>query len=164
MALDPEPAADIGRDAAHPRLGKAQHMRRLAPHPVHDLGRRPDRHRIGAAVVFGDDAPAFHRHRGVAVMDKAAFQAMRRGGERGLDIAFADRELADLVAAEVLVKQHGVGRDRALRVDDRGQRVEVERDEFGGVLGGVAAVGDDDGDRLADKPHLVVGEQWLGRD
>jgi hypothetical protein len=60
MPLEPEAPADVESDAAHPRLGKAQHRGRLAAHPVHDLGRRPDRHRIRARVVGADHAAAFH--------------------------------------------------------------------------------------------------------
>ncbi len=38
MALAAEPAADIGRDDAHPLLGEAEDEGRLAAQPMHDLG------------------------------------------------------------------------------------------------------------------------------
>ena len=38
VALDAEAAAHIEREAAHPRLGKPQHRRRLAAHPMDHLG------------------------------------------------------------------------------------------------------------------------------
>ena len=49
--------------------------------------------------------------------------------------------------------------ERVLDVDDRGERVEVELDELGGVLGDVRGLGDDDRDRLADEAHVAVGER-----
>ncbi len=163
MSLDPEPAADIERDAAHPRLRHPQHMRRLAADPVHDLGRRPDRHRVAAAVVLGDDPAAFHRHRGVTVVDELPLEPARRGGKRPGDIALRDRELADQIGAEVIVQDRRPGSDRLLDIDGGGQGIEIDRHELSRVLGGVAAVGDDDGESLADKPHLVMREQRLRR-
>ena len=45
VALAAEAAADIERDEAHALLGEAEDRGDLAAHPMHDLGRRPDRHR-----------------------------------------------------------------------------------------------------------------------
>ena len=100
MPLAAKPAADIERDAAHPRLGQAEQRSGLAPHPMHNLGRRPDRRRLGAPVVGGDDPAALHRHRGVAVMVEAALEAVRGAGERRLDIAAADRKRADQIGVD----------------------------------------------------------------
>ena len=47
-------------------------------------------------------------------------------------------------------------RQRGLRVDDGGQRLVLDVDEFGGVLALVALVGEHDGDRLADEAHDVA--------
>ena len=63
MALAAEAAADIERQAAHPRLGQAEERGGFAAHPMHHLRRGPDRHRIGARIVGADDAAALHRHR-----------------------------------------------------------------------------------------------------
>ena len=75
MPLDAKAAADVERDAAHPRFGQPQDRRGLAPHPVNHLGRGPDRHRVGARIIGADDAAALHRHGGVAVMIEAALAA-----------------------------------------------------------------------------------------
>ncbi len=48
--------------------------------------------------------------------------------------------------------------ERRRAVGDRGQRLEVDVDQRGRVLGDVAAVGDHQRDRLADEAHLVLGE------
>ncbi len=82
MPLAAKAAADIEGDAAHPRLGHAEQASRLAAHPVHHLGRRPDRHCVGTPVVFGDHPARLHRHRGVAVVIEAALEAMRCAGHR----------------------------------------------------------------------------------
>ena len=63
---------------------------------------------------------------------------------------------------------HGVGREAPRAVDDmlgvgrggdevdaRVARVEVDLDELAGVLGDVAALGHDEGDRLADVAHVA---------
>ena len=44
-------------------------------------------------------------------------------------------------------------------VDDRGERVVLDVDEIGGVLGDVAIVGDDERDEIADEADLVLGER-----
>ena len=49
---------------------------------------------------------------------------------------------------------HGVA-----RADHRGQRLDVERHRFGGVLGLRDGFGDHAGDRIADVTHLVAGER-----
>ena len=73
VPLEAEAAADIRRDAADAGFRQPQHGRSLAPYPMHDLGARPDRHRIRARVMDADDAAAFHGSGGVAMMMKAAF-------------------------------------------------------------------------------------------
>ena len=46
-----------------------------------------------------------------------------------------------------------------LRIDERGQRVVFDEDQFGGVDSAGSGFGDDDRDDLADVPHDVRGEQ-----
>ena len=53
--------------------------------------------------------------------------------------------------------------ERALVVDERVGRFDVDDDRVDRVLGAVARVGDDHGDRLADAAHVAVGEQRNGR-
>ena len=74
VAFAAKAAADIERDAAHARFRQAQKRGRLAPNPVHHLGRGPDRHRVGARIIGADDAAAFHRHGGIAMVIEAALQ------------------------------------------------------------------------------------------
>ena len=163
MPLQPEASADVERDAAHARLGQAQHRGRLAAHPMHDLGRRPDRHRIRARVVRADDAAAFHGRGRIAMMIKAPLQPVRRARERGFDVALADGEGADQVGVESVVHDRGFRAQCLLRVDDGGERIEIETDQLRGILGRVPALGHDDGDGLADVADLVMREKRLLR-
>ncbi len=43
-------------------------------------------------------------------------------------------------------------------IGDRRQRLEIDLDQRGGVLGEIAAVGHHDRDRLADEADFVLGE------
>src|SRR5262249_59541740 len=95
MPLDAETATDVEREAAHARLRKLQHRRRLAPDPMHDLGGRPDRHRIRTRVMHSDHAAAFHRRGGITVMMKASLHPAWRSRERGNHVYLAHRERAD---------------------------------------------------------------------
>ena len=47
-------------------------------------------------------------------------------------------------------------------VGDGGQRFVVDVDEVDGVLGDVPALGDDEGDRVADELHLALGQRRAG--
>ncbi len=42
VVLDPETAADVGRDAADESLGQSHELRDVPPQGVHGLTRRPD--------------------------------------------------------------------------------------------------------------------------
>ncbi len=79
--------------------------------------------------------------------------------ERRGDVAVAAREREDLVAGAV--ERRGVALDRARRVEDDVERLELRVDELRRVLGGVRVVGHDDRDGLADVAHGAVGEDGL---
>ena len=59
------------------------------------------------------------------------------------------------------MERRGVALDRARRVEHDVERLDLQVDELGRVLGGVGVVGDDDGDRLADVADGAVGEHGL---
>ena len=156
VALAAEAAADIERDAAHPRLRQAEQRGGLAPYPMHDLGRGPDRRGVGARIVGADDAAAFHRHRGVAVVIEAPLQAMRRARHRAIGIATADRKFSDQIGLQAVVHDRTVRPPRRLGIDHRRQFFQVPSDELGRVFGMVAAFRGDDRDCLADMSNFVM--------
>ena len=85
------------------------------------------------------------------------------GGECGVDVAGLEAAAHEHVVGRLLVDHRGAaGSARRARVDDRRQRIAVEDDEVGGVLGEVAVGGDDRGDRLAVEADPVAGEERLG--
>ena len=65
------------------------------------------------------------------------------------------------LAGDVCVNAGGVLVERRFDIDDRGQRLVLDLDEAGRVLGQVAAVRHDEGHRLADEADLVRGEGAL---
>ena len=71
-------------------------------------------------------------------------------------------ELGDDVRAVVLVHER-VGVLGRRVVDDRGERLVVDVDELGRVLGEVPALGDHERDRVADEAHLALGERRARR-
>ena len=94
---------------------------------------------------------------------EAALEPVRRARQRGVDIALADAELADQVGADMVVQHRRAGRSAASGSTTAGSGSRSTVDQLGGVFGQIAALGHDDRDRLADMPHLVVGEQRLLR-
>ena len=108
---------------------------------------------------MGEPAPALHRVRAAAMLEQGFGEHVRRARERPVDLAVSHVELGDQVVGRV-----AMGRRRAVgqgcpAVRDRRQDVVVDLDQRRRVLGDIAVVGDDDGDRLADMGHLVVGER-----
>ena len=63
---------------------------------------------------------------------------------------------------QVIADDRGPGIHRTARVDHRGQRLVLHVDQFEGVPGGVAVLGDHERHLLALEPHLVGGQHGLG--
>ena len=163
VPLEAETPADVEREAAHARLGHAQYPCRFAANPMDDLSRTPDRHGVGARLVQGHDAAAFHGRGRVAMRIEAPLQPMRGRSKRGLDIALFHHELTDQVRAE-LCRARSRLRARA-PVPDRPRqvRLQVQPARVGCIFRSVPALGQDDGNRFADMANLVVGEERLLR-
>ena len=161
--MPPNPPPTSSAMTADPCLGNAERRGHFAAYPMHDLRRRPHRSRVGARVVGGDDTAALHRHGRVAMVPEAALQSMRRARQHRLGIPLGDGERADQICVVALVHDRRAGLQRGLGVHHCRQLFQIEPDQLGGVLGLVAGLGDDDRDRLADMPDLVVREQRLLR-
>ena len=160
MHLEPEAAADVGRDHPDPVLG---HEQRVVGEPaaqvVGRLGRGVERVAAGGGLEVAQVAARLHRVAGDPVgrqrhLDHVAGVAERRLG--GGAVALLDLEHE--VGAEALVHARGVGVERARDVGHRGKRRVVDGDALGRVERRVAGLGDDGGDDVADMADRVRGE------
>ena len=157
LQLRAEPAADLRGDDADLLLVLAEQQRQEEPHEVGDLGRGGERE--ARAARLGEDAARLDRRAGDAVVDDAPLADDVGLGHHGVHVAAAQRPLVGLVGPEVLVDERRAVLERRLEVGDRGQRLVVDEDVLGRVLHLVAAVADDDGDRVADVVDLADRER-----
>ena len=124
---------------------------------------------VGALAADLDDQPVVvPPGDGVAGLDRGGGQALvhHRGGDH--DVALVERERLAVerdrhggVAADLGEEVH-VGGQGLDRVGERGEGVEVDHHQLGGVDRGGAGLGHDGGDGLADEPHGAGGEQGPG--
>ncbi len=158
--LQTEAAADVAD--LHPDLvlGDAGDAREREPRLVGVLARHPHVEPLVERLPAGDDTAALHRHRAVAVLHEGLGDLVRGAGLQLLCLrAQRHRHLHGDVARPVRVHQVlGVG-DREVPVEDGRERVVVDLDELGGVLGEVAALGDDQHDRVAHEADVGIGER-----
>ena len=154
-----EAAAGVAGDDADALLGHAQQPGAEQTDLVRHLGGGVDRQLLAVRRVIHDEPPPLHRHRRVALLgDHFADDVC--GGREGLveQGGRHARQFADEIRAVCLV--HEVSGVLGLPVvDDRRERVVVDVDEVGGVLGDVTRVGHDEGDGIAGEAGLCLGER-----
>ena len=107
----------------------------------------------------------------IAARGSIAFTTMRWLMQRQLhDMRGLGEGLGDLLGVAVVIIERDIARHvvedqrrarlhRLARIDHRGQRLDVERHRFGGILGLRDGLRDHAGDRIADEAHLVAGER-----
>ena len=110
-------------------------------------------------MILGDDAATLDRMAGAAMLPEIGVEHVRGLGEGGVGIAEIHLVGGHGVGVELLAHRWRTGRDRLAAIRDRRQEIVVDVDQRGGVLGDIAAVGDDDRDRLTNVRHLAVGER-----
>ena len=158
LDLQAEAAPDVGADHPHPRVLQPEQRCEHAAHEEGHLRGRPHGQRSLAGVPVGDHAPAFERRRVAAAEVEALAEDVRGAGERRIDVARLEFDVREVVSAEVVVQHRRPRRERRFRIDDRRERLVVDLDQLGRVLGDVARARDDDRDRLADVAHAVDGQ------
>ena len=152
--LHAERAADV--EGPHPqplRLDLEHVLGERAAQAEHPLAARVKREALGRGIVVGNRRARLHRRDHDAVVDQLQPGDVRRPGKgplRGRAVAEAPVETE---VGMVAVQLRGIGRERLQDVRDRRQRLDVELDQFGRVLGGVRAQGDHQRQRLADVAH-----------
>ena len=150
-----EAAADVGRDHRHLRLGELEPPRKLRAIRMRHLVADVHRQVLAALVPHGAAAACFDRCVGLAMLMEFSLDHDRRFGEAALRIARAEDLMRDQVRRQRLVDQRGARRERALHAGDGRERLVVDLDQFGGVLGEIAVARHDAHDRIADEAHLV---------
>src|ERR1700682_5065973 len=65
------------------------------------------------------------------------------------------------IAAHVLVDARARVIERLFQIDNRGQYIELDTDVGKRILRDITTVRQDDGQRLADVAHLVLGQRYL---
>ena len=146
VAADAEHLGDVVAKAEHPLAADIEG-------PVPALG-----------VVAGDRRARLHRVDDDAVVAQHQAGDMGGAGKGGGDlVAVAIVEIEPDIGRDLVVEQRGIGRRRGARGGHRRQRVDVDFDQFGGVLGGGNGQGDHRGDRFADMAHLAGGERVMRR-
>ena len=156
-----ESAAGVTHDDAHPLRGnaeqacaeRAQFVRRLGGRPQGELAR---------------STPSIRRRARASRSAPARRSADRRShvatcaadGERLLVRRCAAHAARDVVGVGLV--HHHAGANGLHEVGDRGQRLVVDVHQLDGVLGDVAALGDDECDRIPDELRLALGQRRAG--
>ena len=88
---------------------------------------------------------------------------MRRSarGESGRGVAVGELAHRDFVGLGLRMDERRGFFTRGARIDHRFERREFDRHQFGGILGDITALGDDQRDRLADIAHPLHGKRPL---
>ena len=160
-AFHAEAAADIAGDDAHLRLGNVEDApRHIGAGAVRPLRAEIERVAAEPVVILADAAARLHRRRGDAVEDEFLARHMMRLGEGGIDRApVAQREEETFIVA-ALVPQFGRALCQGLiRGGDRWQRLVLDGDALGRVLGEIDRLGDDEGDGIADQHRPAVRQR-----
>ena len=160
--LEAEAAPDGRADHPHARVLQPELRRQHGAHEERHLRRRPDRDRALGHVPICDHAAALER-RGVGAPEVEALAEDVRGArERPVDVARLELDVREVVVAQLVVQQLRPRRECLLRVEHRRQRVILDVDQLGRVLGDGARRRDDGGDRLAHETHAVEREHVAG--
>ena len=159
--LGAEAAADERGDDPNLRLGEAQH----GGEPVADRDRRlggvPDG-QLGRALVPVCQNPAvLHRRRDAPIVREISPEDEIGGGACGLVVALRLNGVRRQVGSEVLVDDRSSLGEGGPDVGHGVQGLEIHDHIFHRILGHVAALRHDDGDRLSDVADFISGERHL---
>ncbi len=138
-------------------LEDVRHVGAQAEHP---LRRRVQREAPGLAIILRERRARLHRVHHHAAVDELEGRDMRGLGESGRHLlAVAEMIVERDVARRLLVDERRARSRRLLGAHHRGQRIDIDLDRLGGVLGRERGLGDDAGDGIADEAHLVARQR-----
>ena len=156
-----ESAAGVAHDDPHALRRDAQQSRGERPQFVRCLGGRPHRQVLRRRFPLDDHAARLHRHRRIDLLVDVCFNNMGRRGENLLVRRRASHPSRDVVGVCLVDDHVGFGGqpNSLSEVGDGRQRVIVDIHQLDGILGDVAALGDDQGNGVADELHLALGQR-----
>ncbi len=159
--LGAEAAADVGRHHTHAVGRDAQHV--VADDVADDVAAlAAERERIALAVVFGDHAAGIHVVGHQPLIDDGQLDRARGLRERGLGgVRIAQLSLEGEIVRPVGPHTRRTWRERGHGADHMRQRLPVDRDRLSGVLRRGEAIGDHEGDGVADMAHHVLGQDRI---
>ncbi len=158
--LHPEPTADVGRHDPDVVLGQAEDAGEAVSRQVRDLGAGPEGQLALGRVPVRDPAAPFQGRRRLPVRAEGALHHDGRAGQGRLHVTVLEPARQEHVVRRRVVDDGTV----AAGPDDvhyRGQRLVVDLDERGAVLGRVALAGHDGGHGLAREAHRRPGQDRL---
>ena len=160
--LHAERAADLAGEHAHVLRRHAERLGDVGAHAEHAL--RADIKRKALAVIGGERGARLHGGDDEPAVDELQLGDMGGLGEGrfdrfGVAIVIIERHIARHVVVELRCAGLGCG----FRRGDGRQRFDIDNDRFGGVLGRVHGLGDDEGDRIADIAHLADRQRFAQR-
>ena len=163
-ALRAEAAADVGRDHTHLRIAEIEHVHERALQSMRALAGDVRGELLGRRVPVDHETAALDEEGSATMLEQALPEHVRGLAERLVDVAVFHRHARDDVVGSARVRGDGRGFDGRPHVGHRGQDLVVDLDEAGRILRDIAAVGDDDGDWLADDAHLLPRQHVLHTD
>ena len=155
-----EPAADVASDDANALDRLTQRTREDGLQHVRRLGPRPDRERAAERLDRRQDAARLERRGGVAMGTELLLDHDGRGREGLLGSALSRGDRQREVALPARLDQRRARCEGGDRIEHRRKRLVLDLDLLGRIDRRVAALGDDQGDRLPDVGHLRRREQW----
>jgi len=157
LHLHAEAAAHVGRDHAELLGRDLEHaLREEPPHDRDALGGGGEGVALGGLVPLADGRARLERRRRQPCVVQAHPRHVRGSADRrihggGVPVGPVEGHVVRRLGPDRV----RAGSQRAVHVRGRGQRVEVDAHERGGVDGLGDRLGDDDGDRLAHVAHAV---------
>ena len=156
--LGAEPAADVRGRHPQPALVEPHERGQRLEQVMRFLRRGPYRHAVIGGTPLRKNSAALDRMPRTAMLPKLFVHDMRSLAESRLRIAIGDLVGRDDVGIELAANRRRTGIGRLAAVGDGRKHIVIDSNQRRGVLGDIAVVGNDDGDRLADIRYFTVGE------
>ena len=163
VGLGPEAAAHVGRDDPDLVGGQPEGGHEPRLDEVDDLRAVPRGEALVALIPLRDDAPRLHRHADIALDVKTLAHPHVGFGEGARGISEARAEMDADVAGDLRVDERRSELHSRDDVGDDAERLVVDLDQLGGVLGERAALRQHHGHDLADVAGHVAAERELRR-